>query len=122
MLADYNFYIINYKGIIIADAHSFDYYGARASDELALFSNRAVFSRDKKAKEALQKCACRIADILFEQSGSKKDGKNITSENIAGYYSATYASVNDADVKKQINGAIRTYLGRYVLGGARAIL
>lgn len=120
MLADYDFYTNEYKGIVITDANSYGYFGERASDELALYSSRSIFNEDVTAKTQLKKCACRIADIL-KSSASGKDGKKITSESVAGYYSVSYAQDSYDQVKAQINTAIKLYIGKYILGGKRVL-
>lgn len=118
MLADYDFYKNTYKGIVIADANSYEYFGERAGDELALFSYLA----DTDGKADLQKCACAIADILYStSSGGKAIGKNVTSESISGYYSVSYGSFTQAEIKSQINSAIRKYLGKYICGAKRVM-
>lgn len=115
MLADYDFYKDTYKGIVIADANSYEYFGERAGDELAPFS----YLEDT---DDLRKCACAIADILYStSSGGKAIGKNVTSESISGYYSVSYGSVTQAEIKSQINSAIRKYLGRYICGAKRVM-
>lgn len=117
MLADYDFYKSTYKGIVFADADSYEYFGERASDELALYSNRQIFAKDDTAKEQLKKCSCRIADILYSTTNKgKMDGKTVTSESIAGYYSVSYATATDAQIRSQINTAIKLYIGAYILG------
>ena len=121
MLADYDFYKNTYKGIVFPDSNSYEYYGERASDELALYSQRSIFSQDATAELQLKKCACRIADILFSSVSGSKSGKKVTSESIAGYYSVSYADVSDQQVKYQINSAIRLYLGQYILGSAKVM-
>lgn len=122
MLADYDFYKDEYKGIVITDANSYGYFGERASDELALYSNRQVFNEDVNAKEQLKKCACRIADILYSTTnGGKAIGKSITSESVAGYYSVSYAQDSNSQVKGQINTAIKLYIGKYILGVKRVL-
>lgn len=119
MLADYDFYTNTYKGIVFADANSFGYFGERASDELALYSNMKVFSEDETAQTQLKKCACRIADILY--SGNGKDGKKVSSESVAGYYSVSYSVATQEQIKHQINTAINLYIGRYFLGSKRVL-
>lgn len=117
MLADYDFYKNTYKGIVFADADSYEYFGERASEELALYSSRSVFNEDVTAKEQLKRCACRIADILYSSTnGGKSIGKSVTSESVAGYYSVSYAQTNDSQVNGQINTAIKLYIGKYILG------
>ena len=119
MLADYDFYKNTYKGLVFADAGSYEYFGERASDQLALFSNRKVFT-EGEANTQLKKCACRRADILFASSNGGKS-KNITCESVSGYYSVTYATTTDEQIKHQINAAINLYLGRYLLGAKRVM-
>jgi hypothetical protein len=122
MLADFDFYRNEYKGIVIADANSYGYFGERASDELALYSHYSVFSNDVTAKEQLKRCACRIADILYSTTnGGKAIGKSITSESVAGYYSVSYAQATDDQAKSQINTAIKLYIGKYILGVKRVL-
>lgn len=122
MLANYEFYKNKYKGIVIADANSYEYFGERASDELALYSSKNIFSEDEVASEQLKRCACRIADILYSTSnGGKSIGKSITSESVAGYYSVSYAQATESQIKLQINIAIKLYIGRYILGNKKVI-
>lgn len=121
MLADYEFYKNEYKGIVIADANSYAYFGERASDELALFSNRQVFSTDDIAQKQLKKCACRIADIMYASTNGKGVSKNITSESVAGYYTVSYSQADLKQVQGQINSAITLYLGRYLIGSKKVM-
>ena len=117
MLANYEFYKNKYKGIVIADANSYEYFGERASDELALYSSKNIFSEDEVASEQLKRCACRIAEIFYSTSnGGKSIGKSITSESVAGYYSVSYAQATDTQIKSQINTAIKLYIGKYIIG------
>ena len=122
MLADYTFYKQEYKGIVFADAKSFEYFGERASEELALYSSKTIFTEDDTANNQLKRCCCRIADILYSSTnGSKNIDKSVTSESIAGYYSVSYATTTDSQVRSQINTAIKLYLGRYLVGSRRVM-
>ena len=122
MLADYDFYKNEYKGIVITDANSYGYFGERASDELALYSSRSIFNEDVNAKEQLKKCACRIADILYSSTnGGKSIGKSVTSESVAGYYSVSYAQATESQITGQINTAIKLYIGKYLLGSKKVL-
>lgn len=121
MLADYDFYRNTYKGIVFADATSYEYFGERASDELALFSDRAVFAENPTANNQLKRCACRIADILYSSNNGKVGSKTISSESVAGYYSVSYATTTDEQIKAQINSTIKLYIGRYILGAVRVM-
>lgn len=122
MLADYDFYKKTYKGIVFADANSYEYFGERAGEELALYSSKNIFSEDVIAKEQLKRCACRIADILYSSTnGGKSIGKSITSESVAGYYSVSYATATNEEVKRQINTAIKLYIGKYMLGSKKVL-
>jgi hypothetical protein len=114
MLADYDFYKNQYKGITIADANSYDYFAERAGDELALYVNRADETQ-------LKKCACKIADILYSSSNGKGENKKVTSESIAGYYSVSYQTQSESEVRASISFAIKTYLGQYLLGSKRVM-
>ena len=120
MLADYDFYKTTYKGIVFADANSYEYFGERAGEELALYSSREIFNEDNEAKEQLKRCACRIADILYSTANGGK-GKNIASESVAGYYSVSYSQVTESQIKGQINTAIKLYIGKYILGSKRVL-
>ena len=120
MLADYDFYNTTYKGIVFADANSYEYFGERAGEELALYSSKNIFNEDVVAKEQLKRCACRIADILYSSNNGGK-GKQVTSESVAGYYSVSYAQVDNSQIKNQINTAIKLYIGKYILGSKKAI-
>ena len=121
MLADFTFYKNTYKGIVFSDATSYEYYGERASDELAPYSDKSVFTTDEKAASQLKKCACKIADILFSSTSGNAQGKAVTSENIVGYYSVSYATVTQEQIKAQITAAVKTYIGRYILGARRVM-
>ena len=122
MLADYDFYKNEYKGIVIADANSYGYFGERAGEELALYSSKSIFSEDEDASNQLKRCACRIADILYSTTnGGKSIGKSVTSESVAGYYSVSYAQDTDDQAKAQINTAIKLYIGKYILGVKRVL-
>lgn len=122
MLADYDFYKKTYKGIVFADANSYEYFGERAGEELALFSSRSIFNEDITAKEQLKRCACRIADILYASTnGGKSIGKNVSSESVAGYYSVSYSQATESQIKGQINTAIKLYIGRYILGSKKVL-
>ena len=120
MLADYDFYKNTYKGIVFADANSYEYFGERAGEELALYSSKNIFNEDVVAKEQLKRCACRIADILKSTNGNK-ESKDIASESVAGYYSVSYSNPTDSQVKGQINTAIKLYIGKYILGSKKAL-
>lgn len=122
MLADYDFYKKTYKGIVFADANSYEYFGERAGEELALFSSRSIFNEDITAKEQLKRCACRIADILYASTnGGKSIGKNVSSESVAGYYSVSYSQATESQIKGQINTAIKLYIGIYILGSKKVL-
>lgn len=121
MVADYDFYKNSYKGIVIADANSYGYFGERASDELALYSNYKIFSEDATAQNQLKRCACRIAEILFSSVNGSTNGKNIASESVAGYYSASYTNLTDSQVRGQVNTAIKLYVGKYILGSKKVM-
>ena len=122
MLADYDFYKNTYKGIVFADANSYEYFGERAGEELALYSSRSIFNEDVTAKEQLKRCACRIADILYSSTnGGKSIGKNVSSESVAGYYSVSYATATNEEIKRQINTAIKLYIGKYILGSKKVL-
>lgn len=113
MIADYDFYKDVYKGIIIPSAADFDYFGERASDELALYSRKVTANG---GEEALEKCACRVADILYGQFKQSKNGVGgLSSESVSGYYSASYATVTSDEVKGLIGAAMRLYLSPYLL-------
>lgn len=118
MLADYDFYKNTYKGIVFADTNSYEYFGERASDELAPYSDRQVFA-DLTAQTQLKKCACRIADILYSNTNNGKESKAVTSESIAGYYSVSYSVATQEQIKHQINTAITLYIGKYFLGSKK---
>lgn len=120
MLADYDFYKNTYKGIIFNDATSYEYYGKRASDELAFCSNRQVFA-DLTAQTQLKKCACDIADILYSSTDGKVGKRVVASESVSGYYSVTYATVTEEQIKSKINSSIKKYIGKYILGAKKVM-
>ena len=120
MLADYDFYKTTYKGIVFADANSYEYFGERAGEELALYSSKNIFNEDVVAKEQLKRCACRIAEILHYATNGGKD-KAVSSESVAGYYSVSYSQVTESQIKSQINTAIKLYIGKYILGSKKVL-
>lgn len=120
MLADYDFYHDTYKGIVFTDANSYGYFGERASDELALYSNNPVF-QNETANNQLKKCACRIAEILFSVNGGKVGQQTVSSESISGYYSVTYKPKTEAEIESQIKTAIKLYIGRYILRPVKVV-
>lgn len=120
MLADYDFYKNTYKGIVFADANSYEYFGERAGEELALYSSKTVFTENPTANEQLKRCACRIADILYSSTNGGK-GKSVTSESVAGYYSVSYAQTTNEQIQSQINTAIKLYIGKYILGSKKVL-
>jgi hypothetical protein len=122
MLADYDFYKTQYKGIVFADANSYEFFGERASEELALFASKSIFNNDTTANNQLKRCACRIADIMFAFTNGGKGLKgNIASESVAGYYSVSYSQVDYKQLQSQINTAINLYLGKYLLGSKKVL-
>lgn len=119
MIADWAFYQNNYHGIIIASETDYGYFAERASDELAPYADSIPQVGD--AEVVLKKCACRIADILYGGFKSSKNGQAINSESVSGYYSVSY-SANDAEtINKNINNAIRTYIGKYLVRPIKVI-
>lgn len=115
---DFDFYKNEYKGIVIDDSNKYAYFAERASEELALFAYKLPIYDE--AQTALKKCECKIADILFGDFQTSKNGNKITSESVSGYYSVSYATTDKATIKKDINSAIKLYLGKWILG-ARAV-
>lgn len=127
MIADFEFYQKQYHGIIITSNDEYDYFAERASDELACFVNRVPNTDD--GQNALKRCACRIADILYGDFKLSKHGSSagkISSESVSGYYSVSYGTVSGDESLKllahQINTAIALYLGKYVLGSTRKVI
>lgn len=123
MLADYDFYHNTYKGVVFTDSNTYEYFGERASDELAPYANMKVFAEDEVANTQLKKCACRISDVLYSSTngGKSMKGATIASESVNGYYSVTYSLTTEAQEKAQINSAIKLYIGRYIIGSKRVM-
>lgn len=121
MLADYDFYKNTYKGIVFADANSYEYFGERAGEELAPFSSKNIFSEDENASNQLKRCACRIADILYSSTGGSKNGKQVANESVAGYYSVSYTTTTEEQIKSQISMAIKLYIGKYIIGSKKVL-
>lgn len=120
MLADYQFYTDTYKGILIS-SDEYSYFGERASDELALYTNRVPNTTE--AQNDLGKCACSIADYLYGYFKTSKNGvAPISSESVNGYYSASYAIPQKSEIQKSINRAITKYIGKYILGASSAYI
>lgn len=111
MIADYNFYTTVFLGETIPE-DKFDFFGERASDKLARYEK--AIPRNPSAQLALQKCACAIAELLYENKQAKKNGKEVSSESVNGYYTVSYATANENTIKKEVNGIIVDYLGIYL--------
>ena len=119
--ADFDYYQNSYKGILITSADDYAYFAERAGDELAPFANRVPTTDD--GQTALNRCACRIADILYGDWKQSKNGvSKISSESVSGYYSVSYATPTYGQIHLQINSAIALYIGRYVLGARKVMI
>lgn len=118
--ADFGFYQNEYKGIVITDSGEYVSFAERASDELAPFANRIPATNE--AQIALKRCACRIADILYGDYKSSKNGQKVSSESVSGYYSVSYTTNNYAQVRRMITSAIVLYIGAYVMGSKPVII
>lgn len=126
-IANFDFYQNEYQGITITDSSEYAYFAERASDELAPFVNRVP--KAEEAQKQLQRCACRIADIIYADYKSSKYGNGspkITSESVSGYYSVTFGTQTSNDgisqVRHQISTAISLYIGRYIFKSLRVTL
>ena len=116
---DYQFYKNTYLGIVIDDSTQYPYFAERAGEQLALYAKD--IPNTEEAQNALKRCECRIADILFEDFSSSKYGQKISGESVSGYYSVSYA-INDIEtVNRLIRNAINLYLGRYIFKVAKVI-
>lgn len=121
MIADFDFYKNTYKGIRFTTKDEYEYFAERAGDELAPFEKHPKL-QTSEAQNALRKCACAVADILYGYDKLSKygvDGGKINSESVSGYYSVSYggdSGSNGVSAKaKEINRAIAKYLGKYIL-------
>lgn len=118
MIADYNFYIENYRGRSLIEPKIFSFFSERASDELSRFEK--VVGKTENAQIALKKCCCAIADLLYSVDNQKdENGKVVTSESVNGYYTASYNVVSEADVRNEIRLTINKYLSPYVIRGVK---
>lgn len=124
MIADFQFYNDEYKGIIVTDEKEYGYFAERASDELALFADR--LPKTDEAQTALKKCACAVADILYGDFKLTKYGSSagkINSESVSGYYSVSYGGQTEqggvSSTRYSINTAVSKYLGKWLLGAAK---
>ena len=113
MIADFNFYRDAFKGVAIEDEKTYEYFGERASEELAQYPTHLVADEN-----LLKRCACRIADILYD---SNRSSGGVTSESVNGYYTVTYSKAEEAQIKKSIANAIMLYIGRFITGSTRYI-
>ena len=118
--ADFDFYQTQYHGIIITDSGEYTYFAERASDELAPFANR--IPNTEEAQTALKRCSCRVADILYGDYKSSKNGQKVASESVSGYYSVSYTINDYAQVRRMVNSAIVLYIGAYVIGSKPVII
>lgn len=118
--ADFDYYQDSYKGILITSADDYAYFAERAGDELAPFANRVPDTEE--AQTALKRCSCRVADILYEDYKSSKNGQKVASESVSGYYSVSYTTNNYAQVRRMVNSAIVLYIGAYVIGSKPVII
>lgn len=119
--ADFDYYQNNYHGILITSAADYAYFAERAGDELAHFAKRVPATDE--AQNALKKCSCRIADILFGDWKMSKNGvSKISSESVSGYYSVSYSTPEYSQIRFQLNNAIAACIGQYVLGARKVML
>lgn len=118
--ADFEYYQDSYKGILITSADDYAYFAERAGDELAPFANR--IPNTEEAQTALKRCSCRVADILYGDYKSSKNGQKVTSESVSGYYSVSYTVNDNAQVRRMINSALVLYIGKYILGSRKVMI
>ena len=117
MIADFTFYKNSFKGITISTADEYEYFGERASDELAKYVD--MLPDTLTAQTALKKCACAIADTLYGYYKSHKNGysgSTVSSESVNGYYSVSYGGSGSAqnELGNAIFASVRLYLGNWV--------
>lgn len=118
--ADWDFYKNIYKGIIITSDGDYAYFAERAGDTLARFACKIPDTDEGQL--ALKKCACAIADILFGDYKSSKNGtQKQNSESVSGYYSVSYATPTASELNVLIYDKIRTYLGKWVCRATRLV-
>lgn len=118
--ADYEFYKNSYLGIIIENKNDYAYFAERASEELAPYANCVPVTQD--GQNALKRCTCRVADILFDDYKSSKYGQKISTESVSGYYSVGYVINDITTVKRLISNAVKIYLGRYIIKAVKDII
>ena len=118
MIADYAFYTGTYLGDTIP-SDKYNFFGERASDKLARYE--AIMPKTESAQTTLKKCACAIADILYENKQSTKNGQGVSSESVQGYYTVSYSVVDEETLKKKINNVIGDYLGGYITRVVRVV-
>lgn len=116
MIADFDYYVNQYKGIAIESADVYDYFAERASERLAPYPLELVCDVD-----ALKRCACRVADILYSADKSNKSSGGKASESVSGYYTVTYSTVDEAQIDKSIANAVMLYIGKYITGATRYV-
>ena len=125
--ADFDYYKNEFHGIVIQSAEQYDFFAGLAGDELANFANR--ITNTEEAQTALKRCACRCADIFYQQYASSNFGKTggkVASESVSGYYSVSYSydsgDASSQSTRRSLNAAIALYLGRWVLGSRKVMM
>lgn len=110
MIADYAYYNQSFHGTLIPQAE-YTYFAERASDRLARY--QPFLPSSDGAQNALKKCACAISEILYNNVKGSKDGKQIASESVNGYYSVSFSTQDETALKSKINDVISDYLSVY---------
>lgn len=118
--ADWDFYKNTYKGIIITSDGDYAYFAERAGDTLALYECK--IPKTNEGQLALKKCACAIADILYGDYKSSKNGtQKQSSESVSGYYSVSYSTPTASELNALIYAKIRLYLGKWLCVSTRFV-
>lgn len=110
--ADYNFYLISYRGNRIKDLETFERMEERAEEEL----DSMTFDRIKTMKEKfmsddlamkIRKCVCAMTEVL---QSSEEIPTGINSESNDGY-SVSYSTTAYTDTHKTMKNTAFRYLG-----------
>lgn len=119
-IADFDYYRNEYKGIVITSDVDYSLQAERAGDELAPFLSK--IPNTDEGQTALKCCACAIADVLYGDMKSSRNGVKINSESVSGYYSVSYASPSYGMTRIRINNLLAIYLGKWILGSKKVMM
>lgn len=119
-LANFDYYIDEYKGRAFKDESTFDTCCMEASRIIGRQTLNKVFNEEYQSLDIVKSCACKVAelvyrDMLISENLINNNGKEISSEKV-GEYSVSYTNnsndsrMSEKSIEKQISKVIQSYL------------